>query len=113
MRPEIQATLSTRCGWTAKSAAITRLSGQRAVSRRASTSTSSALTAWSTTFVRWCPPAHESNRLTSSMCETIVSGCQLEQANDVNAAPMPPGVRPERTSGLAVTYKSSSHSRNP
>ena len=103
LRSATQATDSARSGCTAKTRA-TRAEGQllrvRASSARKSRA---AVSACSTTLVRWCGPGSMPKSWTSSMWESHVKGCQLDAWTLVKAHEIPSRLRPRATTGLRVT----------
>ena len=102
-RSATQATDSTWVGWTAKSAATSALRQVAPVIRRKTRNTSTAFAACRTTFTTWWAPGLMPKSSTSSMCESQVSGCQLETCSVVNAQVTPRQVRPAWTAGFSVT----------
>src|SRR6266849_7266385 len=67
----------------------------------------------SPTFTAWCQPGFTPNSSTSSMCESQVTGCQLDPVNVVHAQRKPSGVTPARTCGFVYTYRPSSRLTKP
>jgi len=78
LRSEIHATDSTCSGCRAKSAATAKGRHRAPVMRRSTWNRSRALAQWNTTLTRWCMPGFVPKIVTSSMCDSQVSGCQLE-----------------------------------
>ncbi len=102
-RSATHATDSTWVGWTAKRAATKALRQVAPVIRRKTRNTSTAFAAWNSTFTTWWAPGFTPKSSTSSMCESQVSGCQLETWSVVKAQVTPCQVRPACTVGFSVT----------
>src|SRR5579885_3495599 len=89
LRSAIHATDSTCSGCTANKAATNALRQNAPVICRSTRNRRIAATACKSTFVRWCPAGFRPYSRQSSMCEIIVTGCQLRATLCVNAQRIP------------------------
>jgi hypothetical protein len=108
LRSAIQATDCTWSGCRAKSPATKSERQGAPVSRNSAANRSPVEKAWTTTLVAWKPAGSSPWSSTSAMRDSQTSGIQLASWMAVNAQVTPSRVSPPWTTGLAVTYLSSS-----
>src|SRR5882757_9545400 len=103
LRSEIHATDSTRNGCSENSAATIALRQNAFVIEFSSSSSKTELAQWNRTFSMCIAPGFKPNNWQSAMCESHVSGCQLQACWSASAHTKFGQLNPARTTGLLKT----------